>query len=161
MMKSAANSQHLEELKTEEGLKQIFDNQTLRFSTQPQNLTESDAEYEVTCTKHFFDSCVILQFSIKNSIEDQILSNVQLKLTNFESASGLAVQGALPLHEEDQIKFNEQRFTYIILSTQDSSTSYPTLKINSKLTFLITEIDVDSQEELGSYEEEFDQIQEL
>ena len=86
---------------------------------------------------------------------------MQVKVTNFESASGLKYKGAIPLHEDDQIKFNEKRYAYLILSTDASSTPYPSVKIAQKLTFKITEIDVESQDELGEYDEEYTQLQDL
>ena len=52
----------------------------------------------------------------------------------------------------------EKRFAYIILSRDSNLTQYPHLKISQKLTFLITEIDVESKDELGEYEEEFTAI---
>jgi|LauGreDrversion4_2_1035121.scaffolds.fasta_scaffold3050895_1 hypothetical protein len=55
----------------------------------------------------------------------------------------------------------EKRFAYIILSRDRNLTQYPHLKISQKLTFLITEIDVESKEELGEYDEEFTAIQEV
>lgn len=55
----------------------------------------------------------------------------------------------------------EKRFAYIILSRDRNLTQYPYLKISQKLTFLITEIDVESKEELGEYDEEFTAIQEV
>jgi hypothetical protein len=61
----------------------------------------------------------------------------------------------VPLLEEDEIKFMEKKFAYMIISYDRNITPYPHLKINQKLTFQITEIDVDSKEALGEYEEEF------
>lgn len=84
-----------------------------------------------------------------------------MKITNFESVSGLKYKGAIPLHEDDQIKFNEKRYAYLILTSEESSTSYPSVKVAQKLNFKITEIDVESQDELGEYEEEYTQLQDL
>ena len=39
-------------------------------------LTENEMEYVVTCTKHIFDSHVVLQFSVLNTIDDQRLKDV-------------------------------------------------------------------------------------
>jgi hypothetical protein len=89
-------------------------------------------------------------------LEDQILSNVLVKINNLESPHGLKVKGSIPLHEEDQIKYNEKRYVYIILSNQDCTTPYPSVKISQKLVFKITEIDVESQDDLGSYDEEYE-----
>ena len=55
----------------------------------------------------------------------------------------------------------EKRFAYIILSRDSIITQYPHLKISQKLTFLITEIDVESKDELGEYDEEFTAIQDV
>ena len=39
---------------------------------------------------------------------------------------------------------------------RDNNVDYPTCKIQQKLNFTITEIDVDTEEEIGSYEEDYD-----
>ena len=79
----------------------------------------------------------------------------------MESPHDLKIKGTVPLLEEDQIKFMEKRFAYIILSRDSNITQYPHLKISQKLTFLITEIDVESKDELGEYDEEFTAIQDV
>ena len=43
---------------------------------------------------------------------------------------------------------------YVVLQ-RDPSTEHPTCKISQKLTFTITEIDVDTEDEIGSYEEDY------
>jgi hypothetical protein len=43
---------------------------------------------------------------------------------------------------------------YLLLNRQQASDHYPRCKVQQKLTFVITEID--GQEEVGSYEEEYD-----
>ena len=48
----------------------LLEGQSHFFSTQPQELTESDAEYVIACVKHVFTKNVILQYQIANSIED-------------------------------------------------------------------------------------------
>lgn len=39
---------------------------------------------------------------------------------------------------------------------RDGTVDYPTCKIQQKLNFTITEIDVETEEEIGSYEEDYD-----
>jgi hypothetical protein len=95
-----------------------------------QNLTENDAEYITIVVKHVFESVIILQYEIQNTLEDQILSNVVVKVTNFESAFGLKYKGAIPLHEDEQIKYNEKRYAYLILSSEECQTPYPSVKIS-------------------------------
>lgn len=155
------DSAYFEELKNEEALQPILTSQRHSFSSEAQNLTENDAEYVIKGIKHFFETVVVLQYEIQNTLEDQILSEVQVKISKLESAHGLKLKGMVPLHEEDQIKFNEKRFAYIILSKAAGQNEFPHITISQKLTFKITEIDVDTEEELGNYDEEYDNIQDL
>jgi len=79
----------------------------------------------------------------------------------METKHGLKMKGMIPLNEDDQIKFNEKRFAYVVLSLEDATCRYPHITISQKLTFLITEIDVESQDDLGSYEEEYSTVSDL
>lgn len=121
----------------------LLEGQSHFFSTQPQELTESDAEYVIACVKHVFTNNVILQYQIANSIEDQILSKVQVKLTKFESAS-LKVKGSVPLNADDQIKYGEKRFVYVVLERQSDSITDTFMRVEQILQISITEIDVDT-----------------
>lgn len=67
----------------------------------------------------------------------------------------------IPLHEEEQIKYNEKKYAYVIMNSQDCSSPYPHLKISQKMTCMISEVDVASGEELGSYDEEYTAINDL
>lgn len=157
----SGDSAYFEELKNEEALQPILTSQRHSFSSEAQNLTENDAEYVVKGIKHFFETVIVLQYEIQNTLEDQILSEVQVKISKLESAHGLKLKGMVPLHEEDQIKFNDKKFAYVILNKAEGQNEFPHITISQKLTFKITEIDVDTEEELGNYEEEYDNIQDL
>lgn len=121
-------------------------------------MTEQDAEYLVQCVKHVFTKTIVLQYQIENTIEDQVLSNVQIKLTDFKSDNGVTVKGSVPLNEEDSIGYEEKRFVYVILE-RGNSTAIPHIKVEQKMMFLITEIDVETKDENGSYDEEFTALQ--
>ena len=97
----SSDSSYLLEMKNEEALQGLIAEQKHIYSTAVQELTESDAEYVIVAVKHFFEKVVILQYQIQNTIEDQILSKVQIKLNNLESEQGLKVKGTVPLNEED------------------------------------------------------------
>ena len=102
--------------------------------------------------KHFFDQGYsILQFGVKNTLEDQVLSKVNLKIKSFES-QGMKVEGLVGLADGEQIKNGDLKFLYVILKNSGEGTC----KISQKLSFTITEIDVDTEEEVGSYEEEYE-----
>jgi coatomer subunit gamma len=49
-------------------------------STAPLALTESETEYVVRCVKHIFEAHVVLDFSVHNTIADQMLIEVNLRL---------------------------------------------------------------------------------
>lgn len=59
------------------------------------------------------------------------------------------------LPEGEQLKVGITKFVYLVLQ-REKSLDYPTCKIQQKLNFTITEIDVDTEEEIGSYEEDYD-----
>ena len=92
--------------------------------------------------KHFFENgyCII-QYGIKNTLEDQVLSGLSLKIKAFES-NGSKVEGIVGLAPGDQIKNRDLKFVFVILKMQSEES---TCKISQKLAFTITEIDVDTE----------------
>jgi len=124
------SSEFFNELKNEEALLPIIQSQKHLFTSEPQCLTDNDAEYIIKGIKHFFETVIVIQYEIQNTIEDQILSEVQVKILKLESAHGLKLKGMIPLNEDDQIKFNEKRYTYIILNKDNSQKEFPHLNIS-------------------------------
>jgi len=59
------------------------------YSSAMSAVNDSSAEYVVHTVKHFFDNVIIVQYSITNTLEDQILSDVKLQITNVDSAYNL------------------------------------------------------------------------
>ena len=57
----------------------------------------------MSTVKHFYDQLIIIQYGIKNTLDDQVLSGVTLKIEDFSSESNLAVKGIIPLAEGDKI----------------------------------------------------------
>jgi coatomer protein complex subunit gamma len=53
----------------------------LRKSSKTQNLTDSKCEYLVTVVKHFFDNHIILEYKVKNTLDNVSLNDVSLELT--------------------------------------------------------------------------------
>lgn len=67
------------------------------------------------------------------------------------------MQGVIPLAVGESIKNEETKYVYAILNRQNCQQSYPIVnKIKQGLSFTITEIDVDTEEEQGSYDEDYD-----
>ena len=67
-------------------------------------MNDSSAEYVVSTMKHFYDKYIIVQYGIKNTLEDQVLSNVTVKVSSFVTDYNLAVKGVIPLAEGDSIR---------------------------------------------------------
>lgn len=88
-------------------------------------------------------------------MEDHILSDVKLKISNLESLYQLKLHSVVHLDASDSIKYNEKKYVYAVLTKQDCEHPFPQGKISQKLAIKITEIDVDSKDELGSYEEDY------
>jgi len=67
-----------------------------RFSSSKKvALSEAGTEYEVGCTKHVYANHLLLQFSINNTLEDQLLENVTVAV-DVSAAAGLQFESELP-----------------------------------------------------------------
>ncbi|KAI5714682.1 coatomer subunit gamma [Diaphorina citri] len=94
---------------------------TLFKSAAPVMLTESETEYVVRCIKHSFQSHLILQLEVSNTLSDQLLENVTVQL---EIPEGYELIKETPI---PRLAYNETQSVYIILqyppSLADSVTS--------------------------------------
>lgn len=146
-----AMSQNTKVAEILQGCKHMFS------SAPPANLNDPQtAEYHVQTVKHYFDRYIVVQYSITNTLEEHILSGLKLKVGQIESGYGLQMEKIVHLEPSEQIKYNEKKYVYLILTKQNCEHPFPQAKISQKLAFTITEIDVDSKDELGSYEEDYD-----
>jgi len=55
-------------------------------STTPLELTEAETEYVVSCVKHMMASHIVLEFTITNTISDQLLLDTCVSLEPVDSA---------------------------------------------------------------------------
>lgn len=120
-------------------------------SSLPVQLTESETEYVVQCTKHIFESHVVLQFSVQNTIEEQRLDNVTVLVddsdTDLYTASGeVAVDG---------IKYGETKNTFTVLERTPDVALAPS-HFTCELRFTVVQVDPTTGEEEGdTFEEEY------
>lgn len=126
-------------------------------------MNEANSEYEISTVKHFFTDSVVVQYRINNTIEDQQLSALSVNVISLDSkANGLTVSGIVNLPEGAVIrhksKKDEPSFVYVTVDTRacQGADANPTFSISNILNFTITEIDIDTEEEVGSYDEDFD-----
>jgi coatomer subunit gamma len=59
----------------------------LQHVCKPQLLTESEAEYTVRAIKHVFGHHTVIEFCVTNTVENVVLANVQVKLSNVDPNS--------------------------------------------------------------------------
>jgi coatomer protein complex subunit gamma len=64
-------------------------------STHEVHLTETEMEYVVTCVKHIFANHIVLQFTILNTLDDQLLQNVRVNV-DFPDEEVYQVENSIP-----------------------------------------------------------------
>lgn len=80
-------------------------------STAEVNLTETEMEYVVGCTKHIFAGHIVLQFSVLNTIDDQLLQNVKVNV-EVANEEAYVVESIIPA---SAAKYGERAFCYVCL----------------------------------------------
>jgi coatomer protein complex subunit gamma len=136
--------------------------ESVYLSSSPAKLlNEANSEYEVTTVKHFFNDSIVVQYRINNTIEDQQLSDLKIQVISLDTKSeGLVVSGIVNLPEGQIIKHKskaeEPSFVYVTVDKRNCADALPLFSISNNFTFTITEIDIDNEEEVGSYEDDYD-----
>lgn len=122
-------------------------------SAAPVMLTESETEYVVQCTKHIFQSHVVLQFSVQNTIEEQRLDNVTVLIDDSESEVFTA-SGEIAT---DGVSYGETKNCFTVLERNtDESLPLTTSNFTCELRFTVVEVDPSTgEEEGGTFEEEY------
>lgn len=86
-------------------------------------LTESETEYVVTAVKHIFKNAIVLQFDIKNTLPDTLLSDVTVVSVPADDEGGLVEDFTVPVAS---------------LATAASGTCYVAFKTSAQGAFAAT-----------------------
>lgn len=78
------------------------------------DLTEPETEYRVQCVKHIFSRYVVLQFECLNTLSDQLLEKVYVRL---ESAPGYKILTEIAC---EQLPYNKQGSIFCVLEFPES-----------------------------------------
>ncbi|KAK9496580.1 hypothetical protein O3M35_013140 [Rhynocoris fuscipes] len=81
----------------------------LFHASEPVELTESETEYVVNCIKLTFPHHLVLQFDIKNTLNDQLLENVRVQI---EASEGWRIVKEIPC---PRLPYNETHSAYVVL----------------------------------------------
>ena len=105
-------------------------------------LSESEAEYVVSCDKHVFQNSIVFQFHIKNTIEDCVLENVCVNMTpDEEDGWDLDNRVVIPAKVA---KFNDVVSSYVMIPSSgaaDDEEEPPEAVFTCELTFLVKDCD--------------------
>mmetsp|Transcript_3919 Transcript_3919/g.6316 ORF Transcript_3919/g.6316 Transcript_3919/m.6316 type:complete len:888 (-) Transcript_3919:14-2677(-) len=102
-------------------------------SSQPAPLTESEAEYVVTCVKHMFEKHIVFHFNIKNTMEEEQLENV---MVNMDCDSKCQIQSSVPA---EVIKFGAPGMAFVSVKRGEGIDNM--FFKNCHLTFVKKEVD--------------------
>eukprot|EP00339_Tiarina_fusa_P030037 CAMPEP_0117082228 /NCGR_PEP_ID=MMETSP0472-20121206/57917_1 /TAXON_ID=693140 ORGANISM="Tiarina fusus, Strain LIS" /NCGR_SAMPLE_ID=MMETSP0472 /ASSEMBLY_ACC=CAM_ASM_000603 /LENGTH=572 /DNA_ID=CAMNT_0004810405 /DNA_START=864 /DNA_END=2579 /DNA_ORIENTATION=- len=117
-------------------------------------LTESETEYTVSCIKHMYEEHIVLQFDCTNTLEDQLLEDVSVKVEVDEGE--FEVVGEIPL---ESLAFDCVGTTFVIIQKEPESN--PTGTFSCTLKFTAKDVDTTTGEpdETG-YDDEY-QLEEI
>ena len=113
-----------------------------------QDLTESEAEYVVSCIKHVAPSHIILQFNVTNTLEEQLLERVCVRC-DVDDLEGPEVVTSVPA---EVVKYGEPGMCFVVLSRE----GLPTGSVSATLVFSMKEVDPQSGDvEDEGFEDEY------
>uniref|UniRef100_A0A7S3LLT2 Coatomer subunit gamma n=1 Tax=Aplanochytrium stocchinoi TaxID=215587 RepID=A0A7S3LLT2_9STRA len=84
-------------------------------SVPPKHLTESETEYLVRCTKHIFPHHIVFQFDVTNTINDQLLTDVEVVMDETESGDW-ELFSSIPA---ESIPYSATKTTYVCYKTPE------------------------------------------
>jgi coatomer subunit gamma len=92
-------------------------------SSAPIDLTEPDTEYTVKCIKHIFSNYVVFQFDCTNTLNDQLLEKVSVKM---DTSDGYEVISYISC---EKLPYNVTTPTYTLVKIPDDPTQGLNLNI--------------------------------
>ncbi|KAF2397340.1 coatomer subunit gamma [Trichodelitschia bisporula] len=118
-------------------------------------LTESETEYVVTAVKHIFHEHIVLQFDIKNTLPDTVLTDVSVVATpaDEDGESGLEEDFIIPV---PKLETNVPGTVYVSFKKVEGEGAFVATTFTNILKFTSKEIDPTTNEpEDGGYEDEY------
>ncbi|CAM9383224.1 unnamed protein product, partial [Ectocarpus sp. 8 AP-2014] len=124
-------------------------------SATPVELTESETEYVVRCVKHIMDGYVVLDFTISNTIEEQMLRNVTVEVEQSDPDL-YEVEASVALPE---LKCGDTGHAYVVLKLAEGNAAEPAA-FSCELKFQALDVDpatglLEGDEDEEGFEEEY------
>mmetsp|Transcript_9303 Transcript_9303/g.16001 ORF Transcript_9303/g.16001 Transcript_9303/m.16001 type:complete len:900 (+) Transcript_9303:128-2827(+) len=119
-------------------------------SSKPVQLTESETEYGVHVIKHIFTDFIVFQFNIENTLNDQLLEKVTVKM-DLSGIDGLTECASIPC---DKIPYGTPGVTYVLVRKQQGV--HPSGTIGNTMQFLVHDVDPATHEpDPSAYPDEY------
>jgi coatomer protein complex subunit gamma len=154
---SAAQQKYVEQL---QAIPELAAYGSVLKSSPSVELTESETEYIVSAVKHIFKAAIVLQFDIKNTLPDTVLTDVTVVSTpsDEDGESALDDDFIIPA---PALKTDEPGTVYVAFKRLEGDSSYIASSFTNVLKFTSKEIDPTTNEpEESGYEDEY-QIEDL
>ncbi|CAM9907161.1 unnamed protein product [Ectocarpus sp. 12 AP-2014] len=124
-------------------------------SATPVELTESETEYVVRCVKHIMDGYVVLDFTISNTIEEQMLRNVTVEVEQSDPDL-YEVEASVALPE---LKCGDTGHAYVVLKLAEGNAAEPAA-FSCELKFQALDVDpatglLEGDDDEEGFEEEY------
>mmetsp|Transcript_8364 Transcript_8364/g.17965 ORF Transcript_8364/g.17965 Transcript_8364/m.17965 type:complete len:924 (+) Transcript_8364:111-2882(+) len=134
-----------------------FVNRPFKSCMPPVELTEEGTEYEVKCVKHVFENAVVLEFTVVNTLEDQVLENlvVEVDVADMEGV------GEVKMVPAPHAKFNEPESAFTVLFCSAPGELYVNGGMTCTLKYTMKEVDSATGEaDEDGYEDDY-QLEDL
>ncbi|KAJ4522746.1 coatomer subunit gamma [Exophiala dermatitidis] len=119
-------------------------------------LTESETEYVVGAVKHIFKENIVIQYDIKNTLDQTVLENVTVLTTPSEDDEEPTLEEEFII-PAPALKTNEPGVVYVAFKKTGGEKSFPITTFSNVLKFTSKEIDPTTGEaEESGYEDEYE-----
>ncbi|KAI7902633.1 adaptin N terminal region-domain-containing protein [Cokeromyces recurvatus] len=120
------------------------------------DVTESETEYIIQCIKHTFAKHIVFQFDCLNTLNDQLLENVEMMMQMDDEESGLVRLFEIPA---PKLEYNVPGHIYIAYERPEDD--FPIASFTNTLKFIIKDCDPTTGEpDEEGYEDEY-QVEEI
>lgn len=128
------------------------------FKSSPKiEITESETEYTVHCIKHTFAKHIVFQFNCLNTLNDQLLENVEMVMQIDDEDAGLVKLFEIPA---PKLEYDVQGQIYVAYEREDID-DFPIASFTNTLKFVVKDCDPTTGEpDEEGYEDEY-QVEDL
>lgn len=118
-------------------------------SSSPIDLTEPDTEYNIKCIKHIFSHYIVLQFDCLNTLNDQLLENLTVKLDTSDACEIISYKPCASL------PYNVLGQSYALVKIPDDPTQV-TATFECVMKFIVKDCDPNTGEpDNDGYQDEY------